>query len=170
MGDTDDIFLKRFSVVIAVLVGITFVCLFIAGRSVVVSDEDINPSRVALANDRTLPVGAVRTQVTEADLAASAPAAADAAAEPASLDIASLDTSAIDGGAIYGSVCLACHQAGVAGAPIPGSDLWAERAEQGVETLAYNAINGINAMPAKGGRMDLSDAEVLAAVEHMLAQ
>ncbi len=59
---------------------------------------------------------------------------------------------------------------GAAGAPIPGTDLWAERSQKGLEELAYNAINGINAMPAKGGRMDLSDAEVTAAVEHMLTQ
>jgi cytochrome c5 len=65
---------------------------------------------------------------------------------------------------------VACHGAGVAGAPIPGSDPWQERASKGLDQLAYNAINGINAMPAKGGRMDLSDAEVTAAVEFMLAQ
>ncbi len=158
MGDTDDIFLKRFSGVIAILVGITIVILIIAGRNVVTPDEAANPSRVALANDRTLPVGAVRTEVTEADLAAAAPAPAAADAAP------------MDGEAVYAGVCGVCHNAGVAGAPIPGSDAWAVRAEQGRDTLIDHAINGINAMPAKGGRPDLSDAEVQAAVEHMLAQ
>lgn len=155
MGDTDDIFLKRFSMVIAVLVGITIAILIIASSMSYEETDDTNPSRVALANDRTLPVGAVRTVVTEADLAAAAPAAP-------------VDPASIDGGAIYASVCQACHMSGAAGAPIPGTDLWAERVAKGLEALSASAINGIGTMPAKGGRMDLSDAEVIAAVEHML--
>lgn len=163
MGDTDDIFLKRFSMVIAVLVAITIIILIIAGNTTPDSDPTANPSRTALANDRTQPVGAVRTEVTEADLEQAVAAAPAAAAAP-------VDPASIDGAAVYASACQACHLAGAAGAPIPGSDLWAERAAKGLEQLAYSAINGINAMPAKGGRMDLSDAEVTAAVEHMLAQ
>ncbi len=159
MSDTDDIFLKRFSLVIAILVGIAIVCLVIAGRYAVSPDDAVNPSRVTLANDRTLPVGAVRTEITEADLATAAPVAP----EP-------VDPASIDGAAVYTTVCSMCHAAGVAGAPIPGSDLWAERAAKGEEELVHNAINGLNAMPPKGGRLDLSDAEVIAAVEHMLAQ
>jgi cytochrome c5 len=162
MGDTDDIFLKRFSLVIAVLVAITIIILIIAGNTTPDTDPTANPSRTALANDRTQPVGAVRTEVTQADLE-QAVAAAPAASEP-------VDPASIDGAAVYASACQACHLAGAAGAPIPGSDLWAERATKGLEQLAYSAINGLNAMPAKGGRMDLSDAEVTAAVEHMLAQ
>ena len=159
MGDTDDIFLKRFSLVIAALVAITIIIIIIAANTTPDVDENANPSRVALANDRTSPVGAVRTEVTEEDLVAAAPVPA----EP-------VDPASIDGAGIYAQVCQACHVSGAAGAPIPGTDLWAERATKGLETLAYNAINGINAMPAKGGRMDLSDAEVTAAVEHMLVQ
>ncbi len=158
MGDTDDIFLKRFSMVIAILVGITIAIIIIASNMAYVETDDNNPSRVALANDRTMPVGAVRTVVTEADLAAAVPAAP---AEP-------VDPASIDGGAIYASVCQACHMSGAAGAPIPGTELWAERAAKGLEALSASAINGIGTMPAKGGRMDLSDAEVIAAVEHML--
>ena len=163
MGDTDDIFLKRFSMVIAVLVAITIIILIIAGNTTPDTDPTANPSRTALANDRTLPVGAVRTEVTQADLEQAAAAAPAVAAAP-------VDPASIDGSAVYASACQACHLAGAAGAPIPGSDLWAERATKGLEELAYSAINGLNAMPAKGGRMDLSDAEVTAAVEHMLAQ
>lgn len=189
MGDTDDIFLKNFSLVIVVLIGITFVILFIAGLSAPEPDPTANPSRIALANDRTLPVGRVRTEASELEERAAGSAAAPATAPadgagtgmagPAATDSAmaagapppeAADTSGIDGGAIYAQACQACHLAGAAGAPIPGSDLWAQRAEKGLDELAWNAINGINAMPAKGGRPDLSDAEVTAAVEHMLAQ
>lgn len=166
MGDTDDIFLKRFSMVIAVLVVITIIILVIASGMTPDADPTANPSRTALANDRTQPVGAVRTSAMEAEPESELEAVAAApATAPEPVDLAS-----IDGAAVYASACQACHMAGAAGAPIPGSDLWAERATKGLEQLAYSAINGINAMPAKGGRMDLSDAEVTAAVEHMLAQ
>ena len=160
MGDSDTIFLKRFSMIIAALVGVTILCIVLAVNTPGGADPNANPSRVTLANERTLPVGAVRTEVTEADLAAVAPAAP---AEP-------VDPASIDGAAVYAQVCQACHMTGAAGAPIPGSDLWAERAAKDVEELYANAINGIGAMPAKGGRMDISDAEVNAAVDHMLAQ
>ena len=59
---------------------------------------------------------------------------------------------------------------GAAGAPVPGTDAWAERVAKGAETLTASAINGIGMMPPKGGRMDLSDEEIGAAVDHMLAQ
>lgn len=156
MGDTDDIFLKRFSIVIAILVGITITILILADRLSDIDTGDNNPSRIALANDRTMPIGSVRTVMPEPVLVAAAPA------EP-------VDPASIDGAAIYASVCQACHMSGAAGAPIPGTALWAERASKGLEALSTSAINGIGTMPAKGGRVDLSDAEVIAAVEHMLA-
>ncbi|KAA9131360.1 cytochrome c5 family protein [Marinihelvus fidelis] len=158
MGNHEDkVFLKRFSIIILILVGITFAIIFMATRHGPEVDPADNPSRMALAVERTAPVGAVRTELPEgSDAVAAAPAPVD----PAS----------IDGEAVYAQVCGVCHNAGVAGAPIPGSDDWATRVEQGHDTLVDHAINGLNAMPPKGGRPDLSDAEVIAAVEHMLAQ
>ncbi len=64
--------------------------------------------------------------------------------------------------------CAACHASGAAGAPIVGdATTWANRLTKGTETLYSNAINGIGAMPAKGG-MNLSDNTVKAAVDYML--
>ena len=75
----------------------------------------------------------------------------------------------IDGEGIYGNVCSACHASGEAGAPIRGEeDAWAARTEQGFATLVDHAINGIGAMPAKGGNASLSDEEVEAAVAYMV--
>lgn len=66
--------------------------------------------------------------------------------------------------------CAACHASGAAGAPIVGDvAVWTERLTKGTETLYSNAINGINAMPAKGG-LDLSDNTVKAAVDYMIEQ
>ena len=47
---------------------------------------------------------------------------------------------------------------------------WAPRIAQGRELLNQHALQGLNAMPAKGGRVDLSDEEILATVDYMLEQ
>lgn len=69
---------------------------------------------------------------------------------------------------VYALVCSACHAAGLAGAPKFGdAEAWAPRIAQGYDTLISHAVNGIRAMPAKGGNPNLSDAEVARAVAHM---
>nr|WP_282103571.1 c-type cytochrome [Halomonas getboli] len=79
-------------------------------------------------------------------------------------------TAGIDGAAVYGSVCMACHDTGAAGAPKKGdATAWAPRLDKGIATLYDHAINGFNAMPAKGGNPSLSDDEVKAAVDHLVS-
>ncbi|MFO8045559.1 MAG: c-type cytochrome [Halomonas sp.] len=74
-----------------------------------------------------------------------------------------------DGEAIYNQACMACHMTGAAGAPIKGDEAaWGPRLEQGMETLYDHSINGFQAMPPKGGALQLSDEEVKAAVDFML--
>jgi cytochrome c5 len=71
---------------------------------------------------------------------------------------------------VYSISCSACHSTGLLSSPRFGNaDDWAPREAQGVETLYTHALNGFNAMPAKGGNTSLSDEEVKAAVDHMLA-
>ena len=81
----------------------------------------------------------------------------------------------VDGQKVYQSACIACHGAGVAGAPMVGNAVsWAARIAAGSDSLYANAINGLvgssGVMPAKGGNTTLSDAEVTAAVDHMVSQ
>ena len=72
------------------------------------------------------------------------------------------------GEAIYTSTCAACHGAGVAGSPKFGdAGAWGARIAQGYDTLVKHAIEGIRAMPAKGGNPDLDDVEVARAVVFM---
>jgi cytochrome c5 len=69
---------------------------------------------------------------------------------------------------VYKSVCTACHQTGVAGAPKFGDKAaWADRIKQGRATLVKAAINGIRGMPPKGGNPALSDSEVERAVVYL---
>ena len=72
------------------------------------------------------------------------------------------------GGAVYTATCAACHDSGMAGSPKTGDNAaWATRLAQGYDTLVTHAINGIRAMPAKGGNPDLDDLEVARAVVFM---
>ena len=91
-----------------------------------------------------------------------------AAAEAAPVEVAAAFDGSLDGKTIYDGVCAACHTTGAAGAPIPGSDLMNERAAKGVDELTASVINGLNVMPPKGGRADLSDEQARVAVEFML--
>ena len=69
---------------------------------------------------------------------------------------------------VYTAVCSACHTPGALGAPkLNAKGDWASRLGQGFETLTKHAIEGIRAMPARGGNPDLSDIEVARAVAYM---
>jgi len=72
------------------------------------------------------------------------------------------------GDVVYTANCVACHGSGAAGAPKTGDAAgWAPRIAQGYETLVKHAIEGIRAMPARGGNAELDDLEVAKAVVHM---
>lgn len=73
-----------------------------------------------------------------------------------------------DPAAIYGSVCVACHGTGVAGAPKKGDKAaWAPRLAQGLDALVKSAIAGKGAMPPKGGAANLTDEEFKALVDYI---
>ena len=73
----------------------------------------------------------------------------------------------------YDKACFACHNMGIAGAPkIGDKDAWVSRIAQGMDVLVRHSIDGYQGstgfMPPKGGRMDLTDEEVEAAVVYMV--
>ncbi|MGF1713614.1 c-type cytochrome [Photobacterium chitinilyticum] len=73
------------------------------------------------------------------------------------------------GDSVYGTFCVACHGAGIMGAPKKGdAGDWGPRLAKGNDVLTDHAINGFNAMPAKGSCMDCSDDEIIAAINHMI--
>jgi cytochrome c5 len=98
---------------------------------------------------------------TTPDAAASTP---EAAAPP------------LTGPQVYNAVCIACHSPpGVGGAPPLGDgEAWAARIAQGMDVLIDHALHGYSGstgiMPRKGGRIDLSDEEIIGAVKFMVSQ
>ena len=140
------------------------------------SDYEIGRAVVYMANaaggkleEPAAPAGAAAAPA-EAAAAAPAPAAVAAAPAPAAAPVAvAAAPSAADGEALYKKACMACHAAGVAGAPKLGDKAaWSARVGQGVDGLTASVIKGKGAMPPKGGSA-ASDAEIKAAVEYMLA-
>jgi len=90
-------------------------------------------------------------------------------------NVAAASPASRDGQQVYQATCVACHSAGVAGAPKLGDKAqWAKHIAKGLNTLYASAVNGVKGstgvMPAKGGNPSLSDAEVRAAVDYMVAQ
>jgi len=161
MNQKDDrVFLRKFSGIIIGLIIVTAVIIALAFSLQSTPDPNANPSQQRLTEERIAPVAGVRVGAEgQAELAAETQAAAASAGSPA---------GAMSGEQIYQSVCSACHAAGVAGAPMPGSDAMAQRlADKGLDGLVNSAINGLNVMPPKGGRPDLSDEDIHAAVEFM---
>lgn len=99
--------------------------------------------------------------------AASEQAAAAGAPQPVA--------TTLTGPQVYNEACIACHGAGIGGAPaLSSAEAWSPRLEKGVATLQQHAIEGFTGsagyMPPKGGRLDLSDQEIRDAVDYMVSQ
>lgn len=158
MSQQDEAFFKNFTMVMVVLALIAIIIFLVAQFvSLPVTANDAEFQQEAIA-ERLKPIGNVKTM---------AEAAAEAETETASAE-------PLSGEQVYNQACAACHGAGIAGAPKQGdSEQWAARIEQGKDTLYNHAINGFQGaagvMPAKGGQAQLSDEEVKAGVDYMIA-
>ena len=169
MRNYDLVFLKHFSQVIALLVGIT-ICLILLGIYFNgMKKVEPNPAAQARTLANIAPAGAVFAGATGA--------AAQAAAAQAALDAAKGQVAyggTLDGSVIFGNLCTGCHTAGVGGAPKLTKADWAARIAQGKDTLYSHAMNGFKGnngqMPARGGNPALSDDQVKATIDWMLTQ
>lgn len=157
---TDKVFIKNFSLVVVALTLFTIAIVFLA-KSVGFKEEEDIPSRAATTAERIKPVAGVYTAED------SAPPEQEAVIEAAPVQAPAADVS-VDAEGIYASACAACHATGVLGAPMPGSAEMSQRAENGMDAMMQNALNGLNAMPPRGGRPDLSDEQIQAVIEFML--
>jgi cytochrome c5 len=157
-----DLILLIIGVVILIAIG-----LFVISSDMGVATQERmamnDPAVQSAVNERIKPVGQLaldgETVADEADVAA----VVDAAAAPEKRT----------GPQVYNEACKACHGGGIGGAPKTGdAAAWSARIAQGMDTLNSNAINGIQGeagfMPAKGGRADISDEEIIAAVQYLV--
>jgi cytochrome c5 len=149
------------------------------GGSADLSDAEVERAVVFMANQ----VGAGWKEppaAAGAPTAAATPAPAPGASAPAPANVAAATPApagaapATDGKKVFDGNCVACHGAGIAGAPKLGDKAaWAPRIAQGVNTLYSHAIGGFTGkggvMPPKGGNGTLSDADVKAAVDYMVS-
>jgi cytochrome c5 len=145
---------------IALVIGIMLLAQFAIGTRPLGAGLDKAAAEAAI-KERISPDVIIATSST--------PQAAPAPAAP----VAVVKVAA-SGDSVYKTACSACHTEGVAGAPKTGDKAgWAPRVAQGKDTLYKHAIGGfqgkMGVMPAKGGNTSLSDADVKAAVDYMLA-
>ncbi len=166
---TDLVFLKHFSMVIGVLMLITVGLIGLALVLYAKHPPPTNPEQAQQLEARIAPVGAVYAGDTGR---AAIVAAQEAAKKAAAAQVAYGGT--LDGKTIFGNLCQACHLSGAGGAPKLEKALWAPRVAQGMDTLLQHAIAGYTgksgSMPARGGNLALTDAQVKATVEWMVAQ
>ncbi|MBT8445084.1 MAG: cytochrome c5 family protein [Gammaproteobacteria bacterium] len=162
---TDKHFFDLFMVVIGVLIGVTFglfiLANYIAGKTQEVYVLQDPPYQEQVASN-ILPVAAIALDGDEIEDAGEV-----ATAEPVA--------EVLSGPQVYNEACLACHGAGVGGAPVVGdAAAWTSRIAQGTDVLSTHVIEGYTGsagyMPPKGGRMDLSDEEILAAMTYMVEE
>lgn len=165
----DQKFFDRYSLVLGVLGAITLAILVLAMKMSNLTQDvytrDGEEYQAAVA-ERIAPLGEVYMPGEE--LSAAAPTV-EVTAEPE--PVATIMT----GPQVYNSACINCHGSGVGGAPIVGdADVWAPRIAKGTEVLNDHAVNGFTGsagvMIEKGGRLDLSDGEVIAAVAYMVTE
>ena len=167
MITTDRRFIDIFSIVVGALVAVSMT-LFILSRIVATQTQlsyvNEYPEDAAAVAERIKPFGTVGLPGTEE------PAAQTAAATPAAPVAAPLS-----GPQVYNQVCMACHAQGIGGAPKFGDkSAWGSRVAQGANLLHDHALKGFQGktgvMPQKGGRVDLSDKEIVDAVDYMVSQ
>jgi len=77
----------------------------------------------------------------------------------------------LSGAEVYNKVCAACHAVGTLGAPkVSDKVQWETRLAQGVDKLVSHAVQGLRAMPARGGDSSLSDDSIKESIIYMLEQ
>jgi cytochrome c5 len=171
LSKADDTFYREFAVIILLLFLFTVCMVFLARVIGSNAFEDMQNSNGAILQ-RIEPVGQVRVGDPNATAEASATeATATEAVQVAAAQPEASSAPAKPGDAVYNGACVACHAAGVAGAPKLGDKAaWEPRVALGIDGLVTSVLNGKNAMPPKGGNPSLSEQDIRNAVKYMLEQ
>ncbi|MFC4728977.1 c-type cytochrome [Coralloluteibacterium thermophilus] len=167
MRNPDLVFLKRFSVILGILMAVAVFLIVVAVSIHFSQPREVDPSVQARVEQRIRPVGDVYAGAT----GAAAKAAAEEAARAAAASQVAFGGT-LEGDVIYNGACAACHGTGAGGAPTLTRGEWGARLAQGSDTLHRHAIEGFTGsqglMPAKGGMPSLTDEQVIAAVDWMV--
>lgn len=169
MRNYDLEFLKKFSMVIGLLVVITLGLIALAAYLQRAIPDEVSPTATKRVQQRIAPAGAVYAGTTGAS--------AQAAAQTAALAKAASQSAyggSTDGKTIFDNLCTACHTTGVGKAPTLDHAHWDARIAQGKDTLYKHAIEGYTGpdggiMPPKGGNPALTEEQVRATVDWMLS-
>lgn len=170
MSKQDTHFFNVFSLVIGILVAVA-ICIFAFSRIVASRTQEkemlAEAQYVKSVRQRIEPFShvAIAGQDNSALAIKASPASAQASGGAAAVPKS--------GAELFAQACSACHGAGIAGAPKAGdAAAWAPRIAKGKNVLYQHAIEGFQGqagvMPPKGGRVDVPDDLVRAAVDHMV--
>lgn len=169
MRNYDLEFLKRFSLVMAFLMFLAVALIFAANHLGNLIPTEVSKTAQEQTISRVAPTGAV---YAGAEGEALKTATADAALARAKANVAFGGT--LDPKVVYDGLCGACHTSGSGGAPTLAGGQFKARSSKGVDTLIKHAIDGFTGsagvMPARGGNPSVSDEQIKATVEWMLAQ
>ena len=159
-------FFDTFMLVLGILIGIA-AGIFVLARIMASDTQDAfvkqDPRMTEMVMERIRPVARVAI-------------AGEAEIEEEPVTVAPEPVATVlTGPQVYNVACNTCHAAGVGGAPILGDKAgWAPRIAQGDDILNDHVINGyqgeVGYMPPKGGRLDLSDQEILDALAFMIEE
>ncbi|MFT5175815.1 MAG: cytochrome c5 [Gammaproteobacteria bacterium] len=162
MSNADDIFWRRFGMMLVVLTLFGFVVAFIA-RDIAGDAHHASMNNATAVAARIAPIGQARVG-DPSKVVAAVPKQA-----MANETMATAATGPVTGEQIYNTACLACHGTGVAGAPKKGdAAAWAPRIALGAEALVKSVLNGKGAMPPKAGNPNLSEEQVRSAVQYLI--
>jgi cytochrome c5 len=160
-----DLFMRAVGIFAGVVVATFFLSIYAASGTRTEPSKD-DPKYQQLVAERIAPLAKVavagkdNAALNEGDTTRAAPPPAAPAA-------------VLTGEQVYSTTCIACHAAGVAGAPKFGDKAaWAPRLGQGLAVLHKHALEGFQGksgvMPPKGGRVDLADKSIGNAVDYMV--
>ncbi|MHB8405000.1 MAG: c-type cytochrome [Gammaproteobacteria bacterium] len=156
-----DSFLLVFGVLVAFAIGAYWLAIYIAGNEPGSYNRG-GPMQEKLIDQRLAPIGDVQVagnSGTQMASSALAPAGGSASA------------AVQTGKQIWEGTCSACHQTGALGAPRIGNKAeWAPHLAKGLAVLENHALHGFKSMPAHGGNLALTDAQVIKALEYMVGK
>ena len=163
-SDKDRVFFYNYSIVIGLLAVMIIIFLVLA-LYLGVDEDAVALKQSTKVSANTVPVGVVNLLDGDAKAVEAATVATVAAVEePGDM-----------GQRVYNGLCISCHN-GLPNIPKVGDKAaWESRIAQGMALLYEHSIKGfiseggLIAMPPKGGNMNLTDEEVKAAVDYMVA-